>query len=265
MVTLYFSGKTMEIRTILSENITSQLNQDKILVTCGSGLLGKSIRKLLPNALYPESKYFDVTDFNQMREYLKNKKLQCVLHLAAFTSPPKVDANPARALKTNIIGTANITLLCIKYAIKLGYLSTDYVFKGDSGFYSEEDPVFPVNLYAWSKLGGECAVRLYKNSLIIRTSFGSNTFPYAQAFFDQYTSRQKVDTIARKIILLLRCNLTGTIHIGGRRKSVYSYAKSLNRDEPIKRISRRDVSFVLPKDTSLNTEKYNTFLKKHRI
>ncbi len=58
------------------------------------------------------------------------------------------------------------------------------MLKGDQGNYKETDPVYPVNKYAWSKLGGECAVRMYDKSLIIRTTFGPNVFPYQKAFVD---------------------------------------------------------------------------------
>ncbi len=89
------------------------------------------------------------------------------------------------------------------FGLQLVYISTDYIFKGDRGLYSETDAVYPSNKYAWSKPGGECAMRLYDKALIIRTSFGPNTFPYEKAFVDQWTSRESVSVIARKINALL--------------------------------------------------------------
>src|SRR5262249_46995997 len=156
----------------------------KILVTGGSGLLGNELETILADADFPPRSVFDVTDFNQMGQYLRDKPFKAIVHAAAFTSPPRIDKEPIQAIETNIIGTANVVRLCMQYAIRLVYVSTDYVFKGDAGNYSEDDPVFPVNKYAWSKLGGECAVRLYDNTLIIRTSFGPNVFPYEKAFTD---------------------------------------------------------------------------------
>ena len=121
-----------------------------------------------------------------------------VVHAAAFTSPPKVDKDPARALDVNIIGTANLVRLCMARGLRLIYISTDYVFRGDRGNYREDDSLYPVNKYAWSKLGGECAVRMYDNSLIVRTSFGPNVFPYEKAFADQWTSRESVERVRRE-------------------------------------------------------------------
>ena len=83
---------------------------------------------------------------------------------------------------------------------RLVQISTDYVFNGEKGNYREDDPVFPVNKYAWSKLGGECAVLIYDNSLVVRTSFGPSQFPFEKAFADQWTSRESVGAIAGKIV-----------------------------------------------------------------
>jgi dTDP-4-dehydrorhamnose reductase len=237
------------------------MEQEKIIVTGGSGLLGGALKKNIPQAHYPPSWEFDVRDYEQMKEFVKSGSYELLLHGAAFTSPPKIDIEPLKALDTNIIGTANIVKLCMEYGFKLVYISTDYVFKGDSGNYKEEDPVYPVNKYAWSKLGGECAVRLYANALIIRTSFGPDIFPYEKAFVDQWTSRESVSVIARKIVGLLDKNMTGLIHLGGKRRTVYEYAKNLHESKDVKELSVRDVNFSVPRDTSLDCEKYNNVIE----
>ena len=181
---------------------------------------------------FPGHAEFDVTDPFQMAAYLAGKTVSTIFHAAAFTSPPKINENPKLALDVNIIGTANVVRLCMERNIKLLYVSTDYVFKGDSGMYKEDDPVLPANKYAWSKLAGECAVRMYDNSLIIRTSFGDTVFPYEKAFVDQWTSRLRVDVLAKKLVKLLESDLTGTIHVGGKRQTVMDYA---NPSAPTKR------------------------------
>jgi dTDP-4-dehydrorhamnose reductase len=238
------------------------LNQDKILITGGSGLLGQALQEMLPRALFPSHENFDVTQFQQLEAYLNQHEINCLVHAAAFTSPPLVDQQPITALETNIIGTANLVELCSRKKIKLIYISTDYVFNGEKGDYKEDDPVYPVNKYAWSKLGGECAVRMYDNSLIIRTSFGPEVFPYPKAFIDQWTSRENVKKIALKIVCLLNKDIVGVIHIGDKRKTVYEYAKSLDPTRKIEKISVQDVAFKIPKDTSLNCEKFETLAAK---
>lgn len=237
----------------------------KILVTGGSGLLGSEFKKLLPEALYPTRREFDVTDYKSMEKYLKGKNISSIVHSAAFISPPKVDADPLLALETNISGTVNVVKLCLKHNIKMIYINSDYIFKGDKGRYKEEDPVYPVNKYGWSKLGGECAVRMYDHSLIIRTTFGPNVFPYEGAFVDQWTSREKVSVVASLIVRLIKKNASGVYHVGGNRKTVFEYAKKVSPLKETRKIFRKDVQFVIPKDTSLNCSKQNRFLKIKKI
>lgn len=221
------------------------------------------MQKILPELEYPSSDEFNLMDFQQMDEYLNKGKYEMIVHAAAFTSPPKVEEDPLQALDVNIIGTANVVKLCAKYDMKIIYICTDYVFKGDEGNYGEEDPVYPVNKYAWSKLGGECAVRLYDNSIIIRTSFGPNVFPYDGAFVDQWTSREDVKTIARKISRLIDSNFKGTIHLGSQRRTVFEYAKSLdNNNKDVKELSIEDLSFKAPEDTSLNVDQYKKLFER---
>ena len=131
-----------------------------------------------------------------------------------------------------------------------------YVFRGDRGNYAEDDPVAPVNKYAWSELGGECAALLYDRALIVRTSFGPNEFPFPKAFVDQRTSRESVREIARKLVDVLALDLSGILHVGGERRTVLEYARSLDPGKEIGSLSVDDVSFDVPRDTSLDTRLY---------
>lgn len=236
------------------------IEQTKVIFTGGSGLLGSEFKRILPNLYYPSSGEFDVTDYAGMEAWLDSKDIAMIVHAAAFTSPPKVDQNLTQALDVNIIGTANMVKLCSKHGIKLVYISTDYVFWGDQGHYREEDQLYPVNKYAWSKLGGECAVRLYDNSLIVRTTFGPNVFPFEKAFVDQWTSRESVQVIAEMIAALLDKDITGTIHVGGDRKTVFAYAKGLDPLKEIGELFIKDVAFKVPVDTSLDSGRYHELL-----
>ena len=237
------------------------INESKIVFTGGSGLLGSEFKKILPNIKYPSSEDFNVTNHKQMEEYVESNGCELIIHAAAFTSPPLIDKNPLKAIEVNIVGTSNVVKLCMEFGIRMIYICTDYVFKGDNGNYREDDPVYPANKYAWSKLGGECAARMYNKSLIIRTSFGPNIFPYEKAFTDQWTSRESVSVIVGKINKLINKNITGIIHVGGKRKTVFQYAKSLDRSRNIGKISINDANFDVPVDTSINCEKYDELIK----
>ena len=73
------------------------------------------------------------------------------------------DKNINNSIDVNIIGTCNVVKACSERNIKLVYFSTNYVYPSKSGNYNEKNPVLPINNYAWSKLGGEAAVNMYKN------------------------------------------------------------------------------------------------------
>lgn len=231
----------------------------KVLMTGGTGLLGKNIKKISSDWLYPSSDEFDVTDFESMNKYFQaNNNVDCILHAAAFTSPVNVDNDPIRALEVNIVGTANIIKLAQQHSLKVVYVSTDYVFDGNVGNYSETDPINPVNKYAWSKLGGECAIRMYENSVLVRCSFGANEFEHEKAFVDQWTSRIPVDELSKKLLNVVQSDFLGVIHLGGERNSVYEYANLLPGDKKIGKISLKEMKLDLPKDTSLSLKLYNS-------
>ncbi|MBK9439997.1 MAG: sugar nucleotide-binding protein [Comamonadaceae bacterium] len=238
------------------------MNYSNLLITGGTGLLGKQLKPLLADAYLVGSSEFDLMNSDLMNRYLDGKEIKTILHAGAFTSPPKINADPKLAIDVNIIGTCNLVKICMERNIKLIYICTDYVFKGDQGMYKEDDPVLPANKYAWSKLGGECAVRMYDNSLIVRTSFGEMTFPYEKAFIDQWTSRLRVDEMARRLVKLINSDLTGTIHIGDKRQTVMEYACGVSPEKTIGKLSLTEVSFVAPKDTSLDTRRYDEVFGK---
>ena len=242
-----------------------------MLITGGSGLLGGELKKVFPKAFFPERRDFDVTNIDQMEKYLgqgppfpifHNDEAPTLIHAAAFTSPPKVEKNPEEALNSNIAGTVNVVRLCMRYDIKLVYICTDYVFSGKQGTYREDDEVYPPNKYAWSKLGGECAVRLHNNSLIIRTSFGGDTFPFAKAYTDQWTSRITAAEFSKNLLSIVEKGTVGVLHIGQPRLSVYEWAKKISPDKDIGKLSRDEVDFPIPRDTSLDISKMERILNE---
>ena len=236
--------------------------ESRIVFTGGNGLLGTTFRKFQPDIRYADIEEFDITDYESMKAWFEPDGFDLMVHCAAFTSPPLIDKDPVKAIEVNIVGTCNVVKLCMEYDARLIYVCTDYVFKGDKGNYKEDDLVFPVNKYAWSKLGGECAVRLYDKALVIRTTFGPDVFPYEKAFVDQWTSRESVSVIAGMISKLVDTDLTGVIHVGGKRKTVMEFANSLDPSKQIGDLSINDMSFSVPVDTSLNVDKYNELINK---
>lgn len=230
-----------------------------VLLTGGSGLLGSRLRALLPGAVAPASSEFDITDFDGMNAFVRGMQadLRVVVHAAAYTKTHQADRDVSEVIEKNIVGTANIVRLCAARGWRLIYISTDYVFKGDRGNYAEDDEVLPAGAYAWSKLGGECAARVYPKSLIVRTSFGPEPFPYPKAFADQWTSKVGVGELAAKLApVILADGFFGVIHIGSPRRTVLDYARSISGDADIEAASRLDSGLAFPQDTSLECGRY---------
>ena len=228
----------------------------QILLTGGSGLLGTEILKLSTNVLAPNRKELDIRDASAVASYVTDAAPDIILHAAAATNNREIEANPAEALKVNINGTANVALACLGTDIRLVYVSTDYVYKGDRGNYAETDELLPSNLYAWTKLAGEAAVRTIRNHLIIRTSFGASRFDYPEAFADKWSSKDYVDRIAPKILEATTGTVRGVLNIGGSRRTIYDYAVERNSD--VNKATLSGSSLDSPVDTSLNLDKWES-------
>ena len=126
--------------------------------------------------------------------------------------------------------------------------------KGKKGNYKEEDPLKPVNNYAWSKLGGECAVTLYKNSLILRIIMCEKPFIHNSAFHDIKTNFIFHDEVASMIPKII--DKKGIINVGGKIQSIYNFAKKTNKNK--KKIWKK----TFPLNPSMNISKLNKILKK---
>ena len=128
----------------------------KIIITGGSGRFGKFLREYSSkyNLLFPSKNELNILSENSIKKYLTKNRARILIHFAGLSRPMKIhEKDIIKSVNLNIIGTANITKACHEKKIKLIYFSTNYVYPGVKGNYKEQDPVLPVNNYAWSKLG----------------------------------------------------------------------------------------------------------------
>ena len=189
----------------------------KIVVTGGTGRFGEILKKYKTkhNLFFPTKNQLNILNIVKIKKYLKKVKPDILIHLAGLSRPMKIhDTNIQKSINLNIIGTANITNVCYQNKIKLIYFSTNYVYPGLTGGYKENDPLLPVNNYAWSKLGGETSVKLYKNSLILRVSMTEKPFVHKKAFVNVKTNFMYHDDVVPILFKLL--NKTGIINLGGK-------------------------------------------------
>jgi len=233
----------------------------KILVTGGTGRFGSILKGLKTNyeIFFPSKTTLDITNFKSIQKYIKLKKPNIVIHLAGLSRPMNIhDRKIKESINLNIIGTCNVTKACAEKNIKLIYFSTSYVYPGTKGNYMESDSLLPVNNYAWSKLGGECAVQLYKNSLILRLSMTEKPFVHKAAFYDAKNSFIYHDEVAKILLKLL--NEKGILNVGGKSQSVYNFAKIEN--PKVKKIFlKKNKKIKMPINSSINTEKMKKIIK----
>ena len=234
----------------------------KIVFTGGSGRFAVEFKKIKSKfkIYFPNKKKLNIENLTSIKKYLKKIKPDYFIHCAALSRPMSIhEEKISRSISINIIGTSNVVKACEEKNIKLIYFSTNYVYPGEKGNYKESDPIFPINNYAISKLGGECAVRLYKNSLILRISMTEKPFVHEFAFNDVEMNFMYHDEFAK--ILLKLINEKGIINVGGKTQTVYNFVKQKQKN--IKPISgRKMINKKFPLKQSMNLSKLQKILKK---
>ena len=234
------------------------LYKNRIVITGGSGRFGSIIKENSKNYkfnfFFPKKNELNILKLNTIEKYLLKIKPKYLMHLAGLSRPMSIHDNDIiQSIDKNIIGTANVVKICSKLRIKLIFMSTCYVYPGRKGNYHEESPLFPINNYAWSKLGGESSVMLYDNSLILRASVTEKPFVHNVAFKDFKTNFIFHEDLIKKIFKLL--NHKGIINIGGKSQSVYDFAKKYN--PKIKKVSAKKIlGPKAPLNVSMNISKF---------
>ena len=224
------------------------MTKNKIVVTGGSGRFGSCLKKNTGKykMFFPNRTELNIKNLNSIKKYLKKTKPFCLIHLAGLSRPMSLhDKDISKSIDLNIIGTANIVKACKDSNIKIIYFSTSYVYPGTKGNYNENSSLLPINNYAWSKLGGESSVKLYKNSLILRASITEKPFVHKEAFHDFKTNFIFHEDLIRGIMKVLK--FKGTLNVGGKSQSVYNFVKKY--DPKIKKISAKK---ILGKNAKLN-------------
>ena len=233
------------------------MTKKKIIITGGLGRFAQILKaeNINLNINYPSKKELNILKISSIKNYIKKTKPKYLIHSAALSRPMSIhDKEISKSIDTNIIGTANIVKICAEFNIKLIYFSTGYVYEGKKGNYKETDPVLPINNYARSKLGGECAVAMYKNSLILRITMCEKPFLHKFAFSDIKTNFMYHEDLVNILPKIL--NYKGIINIGGKIQSVYNFAKKNNPS--IKKISGRK---LFPPNPSMTITKLKKIMK----
>ncbi len=270
----------------------------KVLVTGANGLVGRRvIRMLSQNAEYQvyatsqkrvqfdaNVNFFTVnlvySDLNQLIETICPNIL---IHCAAMASPDACEVDRYSAQKINVEVTTRLAAACRDYGVYMIFLSTDFIFDGLKGNYTEEDTTSPLSYYGETKVEAEKSILDLKiGASIVRTSLviGNDehlarpnialrvidNLKKGKPFkvpIDQFRTPTDADDLANGIIRLAQKRDNGIFNIsGGERISVYELSKKVASafelsDElliPIKSAELPEPA-KRPLDSSLNIDK----------
>ncbi|GAA4330172.1 SDR family oxidoreductase [Flaviaesturariibacter amylovorans] len=176
----------------------------------------------------------DITDREAVATLIDAFKPRCIVHCAALSKPDQCETDRPFADTVNVSGTRNLLEAAARHGAHFVFLSTDFVFDGESGFYREEDAVAPVNYYGETKVRAEALVREYPFSwAIVRTVlvYGAPRLNrdnlltmVAKAlregkplhiFNDQVRTPTYVEDLVRGIVKIVETGATGTWHLSG--------------------------------------------------
>lgn len=177
-----------------------------------------------------DKNFLEISNEKQVEEIISKTKPDYVINCAALTDIDYLETHQDMATNVNVKGASNIAKSCKKNKIRLLHVSTDSVFDGMSGNYSEDDKPNPINVYSRSKHESELEVaKNSDNYIIVRTNFyginkrGSYFFNWIlnslkkNAAITGYTdiifSPLDVQTLSKMIIELLDVNYNGIIHL----------------------------------------------------
>ena len=228
----------------------------KILVTGGDGRFANRLRKakLNYNFIFANKKELNILNMKSILKSIKKNKPNYILHLAGLSRPMKIhEKNITKSIKLNIIGTSNIVIACSKFGLKLIYLSSSYIYPGTRGNYKETDPILPWNSYGWSKLGGECAAQMYKNSLILRACMTEKPFLHKKAYANVKSNFIFHDDFIKIFLKILKKK--GIYNIGGKKQTIYKFAKKNNFN-----IQKKYSNGSFPLKQDMNLSKLNAVI-----
>ncbi|MGQ0506058.1 MAG: dTDP-4-dehydrorhamnose reductase [Myxococcaceae bacterium] len=221
----------------------------KLLVTGANGLVGSRLSALAAGkghdvlALGRGPKRFaadvayasvDLTDATAVNAALARHRPDAVVHPASMTEVDRCEKDPLGAYAGNVTATENVAKACREHGAHLVHVSTDYVFDGNHGPYSETDTPNPRGVYAITKYMAEQAVQVLAPSWSIartavvfgwppsaRPNFGSWLYETLKGeqpvklFEDQFVSPSLASNVAAMLGELAERKLTGIWNICG--------------------------------------------------
>ena len=281
------------------------MKKTKILITGSNGLLGQKLVSLLSqqtdiqliatsrgaNRMGFTNGYeyqeMDITKAEQVAEIIENIRPDAIIHTAAMTNVDQCEEEKDLCWKMNVDAVEYLVEACEKHQIFLCHLSTDFVFDGQSGPYSEEDSPSPISFYGWSKYAAEEVVKhskcpwsivrtvlvygitndMSRSNIILWVKNSLEQQKSIKVVTDQFRTPTLAEDLAMGCYLVVNQKAQGIFHISGKdfltpyemaiktadffrlNKSLISQVDSSNFTQPAKRPAR--TGFVLDKAVSV--------------
>lgn len=177
----------------------------RYLITGAGGQLGYDIkRELLKRGVSvddiatPRSKELDITNTEAVEKYVENFHPDVIFHCAAYTNVDGAESDEEGCRKVNVDGTKNLAQAAKHIDAKIIYISTDYIFDGESPQpYKTTDSADPQSVYGKTKYEGELAVQEYPKHFIVRTAwvFGINGRNFVKTMLKVAQGREEVSVV----------------------------------------------------------------------
>ena len=230
--------------------IDSDLIKKRILVIGSNGMLGQRLAEFFnnsnkvelmcvsaeENSFIPNVQYkqLDITQKNLVRQIILDFFPDFIVNAAAFTNVDKSEIEKETAWKINVGGAENIALYSWTVDAHLIHFSTDYIFDGKKGPYTEEDKPNPIGYYGRTKLASENSIRISGTRFsIIRTNILYGQIKYGRPDFvkwvinslqkgekifivtDQIGNPTYIDDLVNAVNKIIKLKKEGIFNIGG--------------------------------------------------
>jgi dTDP-4-dehydrorhamnose reductase len=277
------------------------VQKQKILITGSNGLLGQKLvlllsqqfdiqlvatargKNRLPFTDGYEYQEMDITNPEQVAEVIEKTRPDAIIHTAAMTNVDQCEDEKELCWAMNVKAVEYLVKACAKHQIFLCHLSTDFVFDGKSGPYSEDDLPSPLSFYGWSKYAAEEVLRrsecswaiartvlvygivsdMSRSNIILWVKNSLEEKKAIQVVTDQFRTPTLAEDLAKGCWLITDKKAQGVFHISGKDfltpyemaiktadffnldKSLISPVDSSNFTQPAKRPAK--TGFILDK------------------
>jgi len=234
---------------------TNTNRKKKILITGANGLVGQKLVECgINNEQWNiiatgrgESRFklgkegftyepMDITDIEEVSRVFAKYTPDYVIHSASMTDVDRCEINRDLCNEQNIQATENILAECEKHGSHLIFISTDFVFDGKNGPYTEDDKPNPVNYYGWTKYETEKSIQsrnlawtiirtnlvygighdLTRSNIVLWVKHGLEVGKEMSLVDDQVRTPTLAEDLAAGCLLVVSKNATGIFNISGK-------------------------------------------------